>query len=383
MPKKRDTRQGGLFIEYKRVKDENGKIKSVPKSESWVAQYYVNGQRFRKSTGTSTKAEAEAKLREWMGASERGEKAKPQTQGLTYEVLRDDLLAYYAEQQHKSLRHHKDGTPYLYPQTALDDFFTGWKVNRIDHDAARAFIAARRRANISNDATNNSLRLLRRMFNLARDTGKLTNVPRFSLLPGKSRSGFLPSEAFQKLFDAMPSRLQPMLLLLYTTGVRVGEAERIEWPAVDLDGAKITLLGGETKNDQSRVLPLVPELVKLLMALVSREGRVFPTKRTMQAAFSKACTEAGIEGLLIHDLRRSAVRNLRKAGIAEGVAMKISGHNDRSVFERYNIVSLDDVLDAGKQLQRSRTPIKIARALPSLRKAARKSLGGSLVGVSS
>jgi hypothetical protein len=62
--------------------------------------------------------------------------------------------------------------------------------------------------------------------------------------------------------------------------------------------------------------------------------------------------------------------------------MKISGHNDRSVFERYNIVTHDDVLDAGKQLERSRTPVKIARALPPMRKAARKSRGGSLVGVS-
>src|SRR5271155_5710656 len=117
MPKRRDTRQGGLFIEFKKDAKVGSPTfgKSIPKSDSWVAQYYVQGKRFRKSTGTSNKAAAEAKLREWMGASERGEKAKPQTHGLMYEVLRDDLLAYYAEQQHKSLRHHKDGTPYLYP----------------------------------------------------------------------------------------------------------------------------------------------------------------------------------------------------------------------------------------------------------------------------
>src|SRR5580693_7942723 len=104
--RKRDTRQGGLFIETRRDKDPKSPKfgKRVPKSANFVAQYYVNGQRFRKSTGTSVKAEAEAKLRDWMGASERGEKAKPQTQGLTYADLRRDLLEYYAEQQHKSLR---------------------------------------------------------------------------------------------------------------------------------------------------------------------------------------------------------------------------------------------------------------------------------------
>jgi integrase len=375
MAKRRDTRRGGLFIEYKRVRDERGKLVSVPKSENWVAQYYVGGQRFRKSTGTPVKTEAEAILRDWMSDSEKGLKAKPQTQGLTYEMLRDDLLEYYAEQQHKSLRKRADGTAYLYPMTALDNFFAGKKVNSITRESATAFIAKRRADGIdSNDTINNSLRLLRRMFNLARDCGKLTSMPRFALLPSKSRSGFLPAESFQKLFDNMPSRLQPMLLLLYTTGVRVGEAERIEWSAVDLDGANITLLEGETKNDEGRVLPLVPELVKLLTRMPSREGRVFPTKRAMQQAFPTACAAAKIEGLLVHDLRRSAVRELRHAGIAEGVAMKISGHRDRSVFERYNVVSHDDVLDAGKQLAATRKPTKITRALPAR--------GGSLVGVS-
>ena len=367
MAKRRDTRQGGLFIEYKKDRRKGSPTfgKSIPKSDSWVAQYYVNGQRFRKSTGMSVKAEAEAKLREWMATSERGEKAKPQTHGLTYETLRDDLLTHYAEKQYKSLRKRNNGTPYLYPQTALDTFFAGRRANNIDSDAASAFVQKRRAAGISNDAINSSLRLLRRMFTLARDKGKLTHVPKFGLLRGKSRSGFLPHEQFQKLFDAMAPRFQPMLLLLYYTGVRVGEAEKIEWPAVDLNAAKITLL--ETKNDQPRILPLPNVLVRLLSLVRVRKGRLFPAKRSMQEAFTAACEKAGIEGLLLHDLRRSAVRNLRKAGIAEGVAMKISGHRDRAVFERYNIVDSQDVLEAGRQLQRAFAPVKITRALPARR----------------
>lgn len=361
MARRRDNRQGGLFIEYRT--DENGK--SVPKSESWVAQYYVDGKRFRRSTGTSVKSEAEAILRSWMADSEKGLKAAPQTQGLMYETLRADLLTWYGEQEHKSLKRRKDGTPYLYPLTALDNFFAKRKANTIDRYAASAFVASRRKAGISNDAINNSLRLLRRMFTLARDTGKLTNVPKFELLRGKSRSGFLPPESFQALVNAIPVRFVPLLVLLYQTGVRVGEAEKIEWTEVDLDAAKITLLEGQTKNDESRILPLSDELVKLLSAEKKREGRIFPSKRAMQAVFPAACKEAGIEGLLIHDLRRSAVRNLRKAGVAEGVAMKISGHRDRTVFERYNIVSHDDVLDAGKLLQRAHAPVKTAGAPPT------------------
>src|ERR1700723_3896823 len=109
MPKRRDTRQGGLFLEYKIDREKGSPTfgKRIPKSNSWVAQYYVNGQRFRKSTGKSVKAEAESILRDWMGTSERGEKAKPQTQGLTYAELRADLLQHYAEKERKSLKKRK------------------------------------------------------------------------------------------------------------------------------------------------------------------------------------------------------------------------------------------------------------------------------------
>jgi integrase len=345
MPKRRDTRQGGLFIEYRKDTDRKSPTfgKSVPKSKSWIAQYYVNGQRFRKSTGTSVKAEAEGKLREWMGASERGEKAKPQTQGLTYAELRADLLKHYAMKQHKSLKKKTDGTAYLFPLTALDNFFDGRRVNDIDRDTANSFVADRLAAKKSNSTINNSLRLLIRMFSLARDNGKLTIVPKFELLKEKSRQGFLPPDVFQKLFNAMPTNLQPMLLLLYHSGVRVVE--------------------GETKNDESRILPLSDSLVTLLSRVKNGEGRVFPSKRAMQAAFPKACAIAKIKGLMVHDLRRSAVRNLMDAGVQQAVAMKISGHRDASVFLRYNIVDLEQTADAMQRVQRL-APVKVHRALP-------------------
>jgi len=60
-----------------------------------------------------------------------------------------------------------------------------------------------------------------------------------------------------------------------------------------------------------------------------------------------------VPGLLFHDLRRTAARNLRRAGIAEGVIMKIGGWRTRSVFERYTIVSQTDIADALKKLESS------------------------------
>ena len=61
-----------------------------------------------------------------------------------------------------------------------------------------------------------------------------------------------------------------------------------------------------------------------------------------------ACQEAGVPGLLFHDLRRTAVRNLRRAGVAESVIMKITGHRTRGIFDRYNITDQTDTQEAGR-----------------------------------
>jgi integrase len=67
-------------------------------------------------------------------------------------------------------------------------------------------------------------------------------------------------------------------------------------------------------------------------------------------AFDAACAAAGFQGIVPHDLRRSAVRNFIRAGVKESVAMRLSGHRTRSVFDRYNIVSKDDLVEANEKV---------------------------------
>ena len=122
---------------------------------------------------------------------------------------------------------------------------------------------------------------------------------------------------------------------------------------------------GTTKNDEGRVFPFTQELRELLVLqkeeteqlqrqqdmlipwVFHREGKKLGDFRK---SWETACKKAGVPGRIPHDFRRTAVRNLVRAGIPERVAMQMTGHKTRSVFERYNIVSEGDLDAAAKRL---------------------------------
>jgi integrase len=210
------------------------------------------------------------------------------------------------------------------------------------------------------------------MMNLARQEGKLHVVPHFPMLKeNPARKGFIEHAQFEKLFAQLPPKLQPFVMFLFYCGVRSGEAKKIAWDQVNLDTRQIRLEGEQTKNSEPRILPLPEVLVTLLTQQANRTGLVFPVG-SFRKAWMSACVKAGLgqwgdedrkfetySGLLVHDLRRSAVRNLRKAGIPESVIMKISGHRTREVFERYNIVDTTDVHHAMNRLEASTKVIDV------------------------
>jgi integrase len=158
---------------------------------------------------------------------------------------------------------------------------------------------------------------------------------------------------------------------LYYDGVRLGEALSIEWPQVDLERRVVKLEEEQTKTDEPRVVPLPSPLIAMLRNIKPKTGRVFDGTN-LRVEWERACAACGLgkrtlveakdenaypwyryNGLLLHDLRRSAVRNLVQAGVPETVAMRISGHKTRAVFDRYAIASEGDLRKAMQRVELS------------------------------
>lgn len=205
------------------------------------------------------------------------------------------------------------------------------------------------------------------MFALARQQGRPTVVPFVGLLKKPSaRQGFIREEQFAELFAALPDHLKPLILFLYRCGGRLGEALEIDWSQVDMKAATITFRAEQTKDDEVRIVPLPDELMDMLRA-VKKEGEVF-SGENLRWSWNRACVVAGVgrffptgdprhpnryEGLTIHDLRRSALNNFRKQRVPEAVAMRFSGHASRAVFDRYNIVDVDEQRAAMKKVEKA------------------------------
>jgi integrase len=173
------------------------------------------------------------------------------------------------------------------------------------------------------------------------------------------RQGFLSYGSFLALREALPDNLKETVAFLYYSGWRVSEMRALEWRDVDLGGKVIRLRAELSKNKDGRLLPLHGELLTVVRRAWSqrRLDCVFVFHADGQAigsfrkAWKTACKTAGLIASIVHDLRRTAVRNLVRAGVSERVAMTLSGHKTRNIFDRYNIVSEADLLLAAERVQ--------------------------------
>lgn len=375
----------------------------------WYAQYYaLNGRKIRESTKKEVKQEAEAVLRTALEKRDKGLAPSTDMRKIKYRDLRAGLLANYEEKGNKSLAVRAQGEETIMGLPQLDAFFgysaknPGPSVMQISTDTARRFAEQRKKEGVGNAVINRSLACLRRMLRIAHEDGKIQNVPVVRLLKEPPpRRGFLPTENFDELVGLLPGTLKPLIIFLYYCGTRVGEALQIEWSQMDLDARLCRLEDEQTKTGEARVVPLPSMLVMLLKEIEPKSGKVF-ADTNLRKEWVKACATCGLgriiqvegkpydpryEGLTIHDLRRSAVRNLVNAGVPERVAMRISGHKTRSVFDRYHIVSTDDVTAAMRRVETanliSANGSKLGKKLSSRRSKKRQSVDSKSVALSS
>jgi integrase len=150
-----------------------------------------------------------------------------------------------------------------------------------------------------------------------------------------------------------------MMATAYRFGFRKSELLNLRVGQIDLLQRTIRLNAGETKSGNGRVVKLTGDVYVLLQACIAgKESTDYVFTRPdgkpildFRERWSHLTASAGCAGLLFHDLRRSAVRGMVRAGIPEVVCMKISGHKTRSVFDRYNVVTENDLADAALKIE--------------------------------
>jgi integrase len=250
-------------------------------------------------------------------------------------------------------------------ETRLCKTFGRFRACRITSEQIRGYILRRQAEGLTNGTINRELAALKRMFRLAsQQTPPLVITTPYipHLQENNVRQGFFTGDEFKVLRGVLPDYVKVPLIMAYWTGMRAGEILNLQWDQLDLERGLLRLEPGMTKNNQGRLVPLVKEVTEALWKWKQSALRCYPScpwvchyrgNRLLHIptkSWRKACQRVGLEGKLFHDLRRTAVRNMVRVGISERVAMTISGHKTRAVFDRYDIVNERDILDSQQLL---------------------------------
>ena len=302
-------------------------------------QWYDGGEKRQRSTGSEDRRVAMAELKTATATIGRGGRIR---------TVGESIGLLYRDYERRKLK------SYSMTRQRIEANVLPWwskiRIDKISATAVDAYAAARAKDGAKPSTINRELSLVRRALTLAHQAGKIAAVPFIRALPEPpARSGFVDQEQFERLRDAMPEELRCLVIVAYMCGCRLGELLQLRWDQVDYGSSMIRLEANQTKSGKARVVPIYPEIREALQKqprgvyVFTRQGKPI---RDIREGWRVACAAAGVPGLLFHDLRRSAVRNMERLGFPRGVAMSITGHSTESVYRRYNIVSEQDITDA-------------------------------------
>jgi len=313
-------------------------------TKNWFIKFYVDGKPQQETSGTADEQEALAFLRRRVQEALSGRFVE-RSERVTFTEMRDLLFENY-----RFKRNRTDPIPRV---VRLAEFFGDMLGEQITEERIREYSRKRLDTDGAAPATlHRELSILRRMLRLS--SSRLPRVPIIDMpRVHNARQGFFEEEDLQALLPHLPPHARNLVEFLYLTGWRSGEAFRARWSDVDWIRRAIHLR--DSKNREPRVFPFryhrrVEEVLGRQRQDVTRWEQenqqvcpyVFHWRGKMihklRRSWRRACERAGMPGRLIHDFRRTAVRNLIRAGVQQSIAMKMTGHKTGSIFRRYLIV---------------------------------------------
>jgi len=360
----------------------------------WI-RYWRRGRQFRESSGSSDPAAAQKKLDKRMKeiwAERQGLQAfVPKAEKVYVDELLDELEKDYELSGGRGLPQFQSHLKSI--REAFGDMRAVDVTSKIIDDFIDDRLAGDRRAGIPPKAPttiNRETQLLGQAFTLGIERRQIVTAPHIRHLPERNvRQGFLEKADFEVVVAHLPEYLQDFARFAYLCAWRKGQIASLTWADVDRNAGIIVACAEHVKNGRAHKIVLEAELAEIIER--RWKGREYQTAAgpalsqyvfhldgrpvgDFRKAWASACKAAGLvkpkldengkpltatvngqeeavmlPSRLFHDLRRSGVRNMVRAGVREGVAMAISGHRTRAVFDRYNITSDEDLRQALKQ----------------------------------
>lgn len=345
---KRKPKTGSIFERGK------GKIQ-------WI-KYYGNGQVYRESSKSTDFDDAERLLKKRLGELVTGKFTGLAVERIIMRELLVEVERDYEENQ-------RDSLPQLRSRIKKHLMPAFGQVRAANFGTAelKRYRTQRLRAEAAPSTINRELEIVKRAWSMALkcDPPMVTRMLHFPMYQEKNtRTGFLADDAYTSLLERLPAYIKPLFVIGYHVPSRLGELTSLKWTQLDFDHDQIVLNPGTTKNKEGRRMPMFGPMKETLLMQNSIRDSKFPECPYVffgetgspivdfRKAWADACKEAGVPALLFHDLRRTAARNMRRAGITENVIMKIAGWKTRSMFERYDIIDDRDLKEAAQKMEK-------------------------------
>jgi integrase len=333
-------------------------------AQTWWISYSTHGKRHRENAHSTKESDATRLLKQRIGEAQMGKPVGSQVEKTVLNDLIGMVQADYAANGRKSFKRIPIAAAHL-----REFFGAETKAREITSDRITAYVAHRLEQGAAKATANIEQAFLRRGFRLAAKAGKVATRPEMSMLHlDNARQGFFAVEQYQAVLQNLPEHLKPVVQVAYLTGWRRSELLSRQWRHVDLKLGWLRLEPGETKNSKGRSFPFhnYPELREVIegqrarvTAIEKATGQIIshvfvsPTGKRLvdfRNAWRTACRKAGCPGRLLHDCRRTAIRNFERRGLSRSAGMALSGHLTANVYSRYSIVDSSVLEEAVEKL---------------------------------